>query len=139
TQEEFAEARDELIALANRDPQLSNVRMNDLPDLPTLRVETDFERLTAYGLTIGDVNSTLGTAWGGRYVNDFIDNGRIKRVYIQGDAPYRSRSEYLGQWFVRTSSGEMAPFSSFSRTSWKTAPSTLSRFQGLPAFQISGQ
>ncbi len=139
TPEEFAEARDELIALANRDPQLSNVRMNDLPDLPTLRVETDFERLTAYGLTIGDVNSTLGTAWGGRYVNDFIDNGRIKRVYVQGDAPYRSRPEDLGQWFVRTSSGEMAPFSSFARTSWETAPSTLSRFQGLPAFQISGQ
>ena len=137
--EEFIAARDELVELANRDPLLNNVRLTDLPDLPTLRIDTDFERLTAYGLAIGDVNSTLGTAWGGRYVNDFVDNGRIKRVYVQGDAPFRSSPEDLGEWHVRTASGEMTPFSNFARTSWETAPSTLSRFQGLPAFEISGQ
>jgi len=118
---------------------LTNVRLGDLPDEPSLRVDTDAERLSAYGLSIGDVNSTLSTAWGGRYVGDYIENGRIKRVYVQGDAPYRSRPEDLGQWYVRTANGEMAPFSSFARTSWETAPASLSRFQGLPSFQISGQ
>ena len=139
SREEFAAARDELLALAAQDPQLANVRLGDLPDLPTLRIDTDFERLSAYGLSIGDVNSTLSTAWGGRYVGDYIENGRIKRVYVQGDAPFRSRPEDLGQWHVRTASGQMAPFSSFAQTSWETAPATVSRFLGLPAFQISGQ
>src|SRR5690606_38610637 len=88
---------------------------------------------------IGDVNSTLSTAWGGRYIGDYIEGGRIKRVYVQGDAPYRERPEDLAQWYVRTASGEMAPFSSFARTSWETAPASLSRFQGLPSYPISGQ
>ncbi len=139
SREEFAEARDRLIEVASRDPMLTNVRLGDLPDAPTLRVDTDAERLTAYGLSIGDVNSTLSTAWGGRYIGDYIEGGRIKRVYVQGDAPYRERPEDLAQWYVRTASGEMAPFSSFARTSWETAPASLSRFQGLPSYQISGQ
>ncbi len=139
SREEFAAARDELLRLANEDPRLANVRLGDLPDQPTLRVDTDFERLSAYGLSIGEVNSTLSTAWGGRYIGDYIENGRVKRVYVQGDAPYRSRPEDLGQWYARTASGEMAPFSAFTRTGWEIAPSSVSRFQGLPAFQISGQ
>src|SRR5690606_26540294 len=139
SREEFAEARDRLIEVASRDPMLTNVRLGDLPGAPTLRVDTDAERLTAYGLSIGDVNSTLSTAWGGRYIGDYIEGGRIKRVYVQGDAPYRERPEDLAQWYVRTASGEMAPFSSFARTSWETAPASLSRFQGLPSYQISGQ
>lgn len=139
SQAEFAAARDKLIELASNDPMLSNVRPNEMPDQPTLRIDTDFERLTAYGLSISDVNSTLSTAWGGRYIGDYIENGRIKRVFVQGDAPYRSRPEDLGQWFVRTSSGQMAPFSSFAKTSWQTGPTALSRFQGLPAYQINGQ
>ncbi|HWK42444.1 MAG TPA: multidrug efflux RND transporter permease subunit [Croceibacterium sp.] len=139
SREEFAAARDELLELASNDPQLSNVRLGDLPDQPTLRIDTDFDRLSSYGLSIGDVNATLSTAWGGRYIGDYIENGRVKRVYVQGDAPYRARPEDLGQWYVRTSSGEMAPFSSFARTAWETAPTTVSRFLGLPAFQISGQ
>lgn len=136
---EFAEARDRLLAMANDNPKLTSVRLSDLPDVATLKVDVDTQRLTAYGIDNADVNATLATAWGGRYVNDFIDKGRIKRVYVQGDAPYRARPEDIGQWYVRSSGGEMAPFSAFASLGWSTTPSSSSRFQGVPAFEISGQ
>ena len=85
------------------------------------------------------MNSTLSTAWGGRYVNDFIDRGRVKRVYVQGDAPYRSEPSDIDQWFVRNNQGGMVPFSSFAQTSWITTPTSSSRFLGYPSFEISGQ
>ncbi|WP_242415855.1 efflux RND transporter permease subunit [Sphingomonas panni] len=136
---EFAEARDKLLAAANADPMLTGVRLSELPDIATLNVDIDQQRLSTLGLTQGDVNNTLSTAWGGRYVNDFIDRGRVKRVFVQGDAPYRSEPTDLSQWFVRGSNGQMVPFSSFSRTGWTVAPTTLSRFQGLPSFEFQGQ
>jgi multidrug efflux pump len=139
SREDFIAARDRLLDMANADPELSQVRLGDLPDVATLKVDIDPQRLSALGLNTGDVNSTLATAWGGRYVNDFIDKGRVKRVYVQGDAPYRSRPEDLSQWYVRSSHGGMAPFSSFARIDWATTPSSTSRFGGLPAFAISGQ
>ena len=86
---------------ANADPNADAVRLSDLPDVATLKVDINQEKLTALGLDQGDVNTTLSTAWGGRYVNDFIDRGRVKRVYVQGDAPYRADPEDLGQWYVR--------------------------------------
>ncbi|WP_432768811.1 MAG: efflux RND transporter permease subunit [Sphingopyxis sp.] len=139
SREEFAEARERLLAAANANPKLTSVRLSDLPDLATLKIDIDTQRLTAYGLTNADVNSTLSTAWGGRYVNDFIDEGRVKRVYVQGDAPYRSKPEDLSQWYVRSADGGMSPFSAFSQIGWSTTPSTTSRFQGIPAFEISGE
>ncbi|MGZ3247444.1 MAG: efflux RND transporter permease subunit [Croceibacterium sp.] len=139
TRDRFAAERDQLLAMANADPKLAQVRLGDLPDAPTLKVDIDTQRLSAYGLTTADVNSTLAAAWGGRYVNDFIDNGRVKRVYIQGDAEFRARPEDLSQWYVRTKSGEMAPFSAFSTIGWATTPATSSRFGGVPAYSISGQ
>ena len=139
SREDFADARDRLIELASQDPKLSQVRMSDLPEIATLKIDVDAQRLSALGLSTGDVNSTLSAAWGGRYVNDFIDKGRVKRVYVQGDAPYRARPEDLSQWYVRGSDGQMAPFSSFAEIGWSTMPSTNSRFQGVPAFSISGQ
>jgi multidrug efflux pump len=139
SREKFAEARDQLLAMANADPKLAQVRLGDLPDAPTLKVDIDTQRLSAYGLTTQDVNSTLAAAWGGRYVNDFIDKGRVKRVYVQGDAEYRARPEDLSQWYVRTRSGEMAPFSAFSQVAWATTPATSSRFGGFPAYSLSGQ
>jgi multidrug efflux pump len=139
SRERFAEARDKLLAAANADPKLAQVRLGDLPDAPTLKVDIDTQRLSAYGLTTADVNATLSAAWGGRYVNDFIDKGRVKRVYVQGDAEYRARPEDLAQWYVRTRSGEMAPFSAFSSIGWATTPATSSRFGGVPAYSISGQ
>ncbi|MEN2749435.1 efflux RND transporter permease subunit [Sphingomonas sp. T9W2] len=136
---QFAEARDKLLAAANADPMLTGVRLSELPDIATLNVDIDQQRLSTLGLSQGDVNNTLSTAWGGRYVNDFIDRGRVKRVFVQGDAPYRSEPGDLSQWFVRGSNGQMVPFSSFSRTGWTVAPTTLSRFQGLPSFEFQGQ
>ena len=136
---EFAEARDKLLAMANENPKLTSVRLSDLPDVATLKIDVDTQRLTAYGIDNADVNSTLSAAWGGRYVNDFIDKGRVKRVYVQGDAQYRAKPEDLGQWYVRSSNGEMSPFSAFADLGWSTTPSSTSRFQGVPAFEISGQ
>lgn len=137
--EQFLAARDRLLAAANADPALAQVRLSDLPDVATLKVDIDQQKLAALGIGQSDVNSTLSTAWGGRYVNDFIDRGRVKRVYVQGDAQYRAAPDNINEWFVRTRSGEMAPFSSFARTSWATAPTTMSRFQGIPSFEIQGQ
>ncbi len=137
--DEFAAARDRLLEMANANPKLTSVRLSDLPDVATLKIDIDTQRLTAYGLSNSDVNTTLSTAWGGRYVNDFIDKGRVKRVYVQGDAQYRSSPDDLSQWFVRSSDGGMSPFSAFSHIGWSTTPSTTSRFQGVPAYEISGQ
>ncbi|GAA4038191.1 efflux RND transporter permease subunit [Sphingomonas rosea] len=138
SREQFQAARDRLIAAASEDPKLASVRLSDLPDVANLKVDVDPQRVTAYGLSTNDVNNTLATAWGGRYVNDFIDNGRVKRVYVQGDAPYRADPADLGQWYVRGSGGEMTPFSAFARTGWSTGPSSLSRFQGVPSFELQG-
>jgi multidrug efflux pump len=137
--EEFLKAREKLLAAANADPMLTSVRLSDLQDVPTLSVDIDNQKLAALGLAQADVNSTLSIAWGGRYVNDFIDRGRVKRVYVQGDAPYRATPDDLEEWFVRTNSGQMAPFSSIATLGWSTAPATLSRFQGQPSFQFQGQ
>ena len=136
---QFEEARDTLLAMANSDKRLSQVRLSDLPDVSTLKIDIDTRRLTTYGLNSSDINSTLATAWGGSYVNDFIDRGRVKRVYVQGDAPFRARPEDLAQWYVRGSDGSMSPFSAFSRTGWSVAPSTSSRFNGVATYEFSGQ
>ena len=138
TTAQFAAARDKLLAMAESDPILSSVRLSELPDVGTLKVDIDQQKLAALGLTQGDVNTTLSTAWGGRYVNDFIDRGRVKRVYVQGDAPYRSEPTDLDQWFVRGSNGQMVPFSSFATTSWSQAPVTVSRFNGISSFEFQG-
>jgi multidrug efflux pump len=137
--QEFAAARDKLLAAANADPALAQVRLGELPDVASLKVNFDEERLAALGLNAGDVNTTLSTAWGGRYVNDFIDRGRVKRVYVQGDAQYRAAPADLGQWFVRNDQGTMVPFSSFATTGWTVVPTTLDRFSGYPAYELDGQ
>ena len=139
TRDQFLDARDRLLAMANASPRLTAVRITDLPDVATYKIDVNQQKLTALGLNQSDINNTLSTAWGGRYVNDFIDKGRVKRVYVQGDAPYRSDPSSLSQWYVRSSTGEMAPFSSFAEAGWATAPSSLSRFQGVPAFEFQGQ
>ncbi|MBC2666422.1 multidrug efflux RND transporter permease subunit [Novosphingobium flavum] len=137
--DEFLAARDKLVQAANNDPRLTSVRTTDLPDNATLKVDFDTPRLTAFGVNPSDVNSTLSTAWGGRYVNDYIENGRVKRVYLQGDAQYRAQPQDMGQWYVRGSTGAMTPFSAFAKIGWSTAPTSMSRFQGVPAYEIQGQ
>ncbi len=139
SRDQFEAARDQLLAAARNDPTLAAVRLSELPDQPTLDVEMDHGKLTTLGLNIGDVNNTLTAAWGGRYVNDFVDAGRVKRVWVMGDAPYRSKPEDLSQWQVRGADGQMSPFSAFARIGWDSAPTSLSRFNGIPSFEFSGQ
>ena len=139
SREDFAAARDRLLAAASSDPTLDQVRLSELPDVASLKVNVDVAHLTALGLSPTDVNSTLSTAWGGRYVNDFIDRGRVKRVFVQGDALYRSEPSDMGNWYVRNNQGAMVPFSSFATTSWTVAPTTLDRFEGYPAYELNGQ
>ncbi len=103
---DFKAARDKLLAAARADSMLQAVRPTDLQDQPTLKVDVDPQKLSTLGLSQADVNSTLSTAWGGRYVNDFNDRGRVKRVYVQGDAPYRASPDDIAAWYVRGSSGD---------------------------------
>ena len=136
---QFQAARDKLMGLAMGDPTFVGVRLTELPDVPTLHVDVDQQKLAALGLSQADVNSTLSAAWGGTYINDFIDRGRVKRVYVQGDAPYRAAPEDLAQWFVRGTTGAMSPFSAFAQTSWQQAPVSLSRFNGIQSYEFQGQ
>ncbi len=136
---QFAAAKDALIAKANADPLLDAVRLGSLEDTPHLQINVDESKVGALGLAQADVNATLSAAWGGTYVNDFIDRGRVKRVYIEGDAPYRGQPSDLADWHVRSSSGLMAPFDTFSTYSWTKLPSTLQRFNGLSSYEIQGQ
>ncbi len=131
-------AQNQLLAMAAQDPRLSAVRPNGLPDTPQLHVDIDQNKATALGLNLGDVNDTLSSAWAGIFVNDFIDRNRVKRVYIEGDAPYRMVPSDLNSWSVRNGSNTMVPFSSFASTSWQTGPATLQRYNGFPALEIQG-
>ena len=129
----------QLLGMASQDHRLTAVRPNGLPDAPQLKVDVDQAKATALGLSIADVNDTLSTAWGSSYVNDFVDRGRIKHVYVQADAPFRAQPQDLGQLYVRGSSGTMAPFSAFANSRWIMGPTKLERYNGLPAAEILGQ
>jgi multidrug efflux pump len=132
-------ARNQLLGMAAKDPLLAQVRPNGQEDTPQLQVDIDLEKAGALSLSQADINSTLTAAWGGAYVNDFIDRGRVKRVYVQGEAEYRSKPEDLELWFVRNSLGQMIPFSAFATTHWQSGPSRLERYNGQPSFSIQGQ
>lgn len=137
--EDFIAARDQLLGLAAQDPSLMQVRPNGQNDTPQLQLDIDQHAASALGVAIPDLNQTLAGAWGGMYVNDFVDRGRIKRVYMQGDAPFRMAPEDLSAWHVRTATGEMAPFSAFTSAHWISASPRLERFNGSPSFNIQGQ
>ena len=136
---DFDRIKEGVLADARADKRLAAVRLSSLPDQPTLKVDIDNQKLAVLGLNQSDVNATLSAAWGGRYVNDFIDRGRIKRVFVQGDAPYRHAPEDLANWQVRGASGAMVPFSAFSRIGWSVAPTSLSRFNGVSNYEFNGQ
>src|SRR5262249_26299280 len=123
-------ARNQLLGMAAKDPVLSQVRPNGQEDTPQLQVDVDLEKAGALSLNQADINTTLTAAWGGTYVNDFIDRGRVKRVYIQGRPEYRATPEDLDRWYVRNSLGQMIPFSAFATTRWEYGPSRLERYNG---------
>ena len=136
---QLAQARNTLLGQAAKDPRLAAVRPGDLPETPQLHVEIDEAKAAALGVSQTDINSTLSTAWGGSYVNDFIDRGRVKRVFVQGEGAYRSKPADLAAWYVRGSSGAMAPFDAFATTGWTYGAETLSRYNGLASYDVQGQ
>lgn len=136
--EALMDARNRLLGTANQNPKLSGVRPNGLDDVPQLKVNIDHRRAQSMGLAPEAINATLNTAMGGLYVNDFLDRGRIKRVYIAGDAPHRMTPEDIGDWRVPNASGGLVPFSSFASTEWVFGSPKLERYNGVPAMQILG-
>lgn len=136
--ESLMEARNQVLGTAAQNPLLSGVRPNGLDDVPQYKIDIDSEKASALGLSLTDINRTLQIAWGSSYVNDFIDQGRIKRVYAQADAPYRMSTDDIGKWYVRNDEGEMIPFSTFSSASWTYGSPKLERFSGISSINIQG-
>jgi multidrug efflux pump len=137
--DDFVALRDALVNAANHDPMLNQVRAATLEDTPQLRVNFDEAKLAVLGLAESDVMSTLSSAWGGAYINDFIDRGRVKKVYMQADAPFRALPDDLYGWFVRSATGTMVPFSAFATTEWLKGANSVSHFNGHPAFEIDAE
>ena len=137
--EKLLEARNQLLGMAMQNPELTRVRPNGMEDTPQFNVDIDYEKAMAQGVSISDLNATLSTAWGSSYVNDFLHQGRVKKVYLQADAPFRMEPEDLGLWFVRNNGGAMVPFSTFTSGNWGFGSPRLERYNGNPAFEVLGE
>jgi len=136
--EALSAARDEFIAKASKDARLTGVRASGLADSAQLQVQIDDRKAAALSLSTADINSTLSAALGGSYVNDFINKSRVKKVYVQGDAPYRMAPQDILVWQVRNSAGQMVPFSAFAKVDWGSGAAKLERYNGLSSFEIVG-
>ncbi|TDV70049.1 efflux RND transporter permease subunit [Pseudomonas sp. LP_7_YM] len=132
------EARNQLLGMAAQSKVLAGVRPNGLSDEPQYQLVIDDERAQALGVSLSDINTTLSIAMGGNYVNDFIDRGRVKKVYVQGEANARMSPEDLKKWYVRNTAGEMVPFASFASGEWVFGSPKLSRYNGVPAEEVLG-
>ena len=137
--EALTAARNQLLGAAAGSPLLANVRPNGQDDTPQLRLEVDNQKAGALGLSVADVNATLSAAWGGQYIDDFTDRGRVKRVLVQADAPFRMNPEDFNLWSVRNDQGRMVPLSSFATSRWEYGSPRLERFNGVSAMEINGQ
>jgi multidrug efflux pump len=131
--------RNQFLGLAAQSPLLANTRPNGQEDEPQYHIDIDQEKASALGLSFSDINTTLSTAWGSDYVNDFIDRGRVKPVYLQGDADFRMQPEDVNRWFVRNDKGGMVPFASFATGRWTYDSPRLERYNGSSALEIQGQ
>ncbi|QQQ49545.1 efflux RND transporter permease subunit [Pseudomonas syringae] len=136
--DKLMQARNQFLGMAAQSKILAGVRPNGLNDEPQYQLIIDDERASALGITLSDINNTLSIALGGSYVNDFIDRGRVKKVYIQGDAGARMTPEDLKKWYVRNSAGEMVPFSAFASGKWSYGSPKLSRYNGVAAEEVLG-
>ncbi|MNG65596.1 Multidrug efflux pump subunit AcrB [compost metagenome] len=132
-------ARDQLLQLAGDNPLLARVRHNGLDDGPQLQINIDQRKAQALGVAVDDINNTLSTAWGSTYVNDFVDRGRVKKVYVQAAAPFRMLPGDIDKWYVRNSAGGMVPFSAFSTSHWEYGSPRLERYNGSSAVEIVGE
>jgi multidrug efflux pump len=133
------QARNQLLGMTAHDPNLLAVRPNGLDDEPEYKLEVDWEKASALGVSVSDINNSLTGAWGSAYVNQFVDRGRVKRVFIQGDSSSRMSPQDLDQWYVRNSAGTMVPFRAFISPSWTYGSPKLERYNGVPSFEILGQ
>ena len=131
-------ARNQLLGMAAQNHKLFGVRPNGQNDTPQLHINVDQARAGALGLSLADINDTISTAWGSSYINQFVDRGRVKRVFMQADAPYRMTPQDLDRWYVRTSTGTMAPFSAFSTSNWTYGPARLEHYNGESSIEIQG-
>ncbi|GAB3445066.1 efflux RND transporter permease subunit [Insolitispirillum peregrinum] len=136
--EKLMQARNMMLGMASQNPALIGVRPNGLEDTPQFKVNVDREKASALGVSLSDINTTMSTAWGSSYVNDFMDNGRVKKVYLQADAPYRMQADDLNRWEVRNSAGEMVRFSTFMTSKWTYGSPQLERYNGMPSREIMG-
>jgi len=137
--DKLMEARNQLLGMAMKNPKLIAVRPNGQDDSPQFKLDIDDVRAGVLGISPADVNNILTTAWGSSYVNDFIQNGRVKKVYLQADAKYRMLPEDIKSWYVRNERGEMVPFSAFATAHWQYGSPRLERYNGIPSVEIMGQ
>ncbi|KAA8735421.1 efflux RND transporter permease subunit [Acinetobacter qingfengensis] len=137
--ESLVSAKDKLLKLASQNSKLQNVRYGSQEDSPTLALTIDDSKIGALSLSQSDVDDVLSTALGSSYVNDFINNGRVKKVYVQGDASARMSPEDIKRWYVRNSNDEMVPFAAFSQIGWNYAPSSLARYNGTASLELTGE
>ncbi len=137
--EKLMEVRNQFLGMAAQKPVLTMVRPNGMEDNPQFQMDIDYEKAGALGVTIANINDALSIAWGSYYVNDFLDRGRVKKVYLQADAPYRMLPEDLGKWYVRNGTGTMVPFTSFAAAHWTYGSPRLERYNGMPSTEILGQ
>ncbi|MEO7031653.1 MAG: efflux RND transporter permease subunit [Herbaspirillum sp.] len=135
----LTKARNQFLAAAGKDKLLANVRPNGQEDTPQFRLDIDTKKVGALGLNMSDVNSTLSAAWGGQYIDDFIDRGRVKRVFVQSDAAFRMVPEDFNRWSVRNHDGRMVPFASFASSHWDYGSPRLERYNGVSAMEINGE
>jgi multidrug efflux pump len=137
--DKLLQARDQLLDLVHKDARLERVRANGLDDEPQYQFNVNWEKASALGLTVTDINNTLSAAWGSQFVDDFIDRGRVKRVFIQGDAPSRMLPHDLTDWYVRNLARQMVPFSAFADAKWSHGSPKLERYNGVPSVEILGE
>ncbi len=137
--EQLNAARDKFLELAAKNPVLTRVRANGLYDEPQYQLQIDDEKARAHGVSLADINNTVSIAWGASYVNDFIDRGRVKKVYLQGVPEARMNPDDLGKWYVRNDQNEMVPFSAFASGEWVYGAPKLARYNGVPAIEILGE
>ncbi|WP_180079593.1 efflux RND transporter permease subunit [Acinetobacter sp. YH12058] len=136
--EKLTMARNIVLGEASKDPRLMGVRPNGQEDTPQYRIIIDQAQAGAAGVSIAEINSTMGMAWGGSYINDFIDRGRVKKVYVQAESDSRMMPEDLNKWYVRNNRGEMVPFSAFATGEWTYGSPRLERYNGVSAKNIQG-
>ena len=132
-------AQYQLLGIVSKDPRVTSVRPNSMMDVPQYRIDVDWEKAGALGVPISSIHRTISASFGSAYANDFMQGGRIKRVYIQADAPYRMLPNNLEKLYVRNMQGKMVPFSSFASGRWTSGPPQLARFNGFPSINIWGE